>query len=66
MSMNYHITGMIHGRKHSQILQFVTEFWKIIHMGTREIIKIFMFSGLLIRAGYSFENISEFSCNLSY
>ena len=30
---------------------YVTEFWKITHMGAREIIRIFMFSGLLIRAG---------------
>ena len=35
----------------------VTEFWKITHMGACEI--IFMFSGLLIRAGYSFENIAR-------
>ena len=38
---------------------YVTEFWKITHMGVREIIRIFMFSGLLIRAENSFENISR-------
>ena len=26
----------------------VTEFWKITHMGVHEIIRIFMFSGLLL------------------
>ena len=42
---------------------FVTEFWKITHMGTNEKIRIFMFSELLIRAGHSFKNISKiFSC----
>ena len=43
-----------------------TEFWKITHMGTHEIIRIFMFSGLLIRAGYSFKQFQDFSCNLRY
>ena len=44
---------------------FVTEFWKITHMGAHEIIRIFMFSELLIRAGHSFKTISKiFSCNL--
>ena len=38
---------------------YVTEFWKITHMGVREIIRIFMFSGLLIRTGHRFENISR-------
>ena len=33
---------------------FVTEFWKITHMGVHEINRIVMFSGLLIRAGHSF------------
>ena len=36
----------------------VTEFWKITHMGEHEIIRIFMFSGLLIRTGHSFKIIS--------
>jgi len=34
----------------------VTEVWKIIHMGTSEIIRIFR---LLITIWYSFENISK-------
>ena len=38
--------------------EYVTESWKITHMGVHEIIRIFMFSELLIRAGHSFENIS--------
>ena len=42
---------------HSNVSIYVTEFWKITHMGAREIIRIFMFSGLLIRAGNSFENM---------
>ena len=33
--------------------QNVTEFWKITHMGTREIIRTFVFSWLLIRAGHA-------------
>ena len=37
-------------------MKYVTEFWKITHMGMREITRIFMFSGLLIRVGHSFEN----------
>ena len=40
-------------------LVYVTEFWKITHMGVHEIIRIFMFSGLLIRAGHSSESISR-------
>ena len=39
--------------------KYVTKFWKITHMGAREIIRISMFSGLLIRAGHSFKNISR-------
>ena len=27
---------------------YVTKFWKITHMGVREIIRIFMFGGLLL------------------
>ena len=38
---------------------YVTEFWKITYMGSCEIIGIFMFSGLLIKAGHSFKNISR-------
>ena len=33
--------------------KYVTEFWKITHMGAREIIRISCF-WLLIRAGHSF------------
>ena len=36
---------------------FVTEFWKITHMGMPEIIKIFMFSELLLQAAHRFKNI---------
>ena len=42
-----------------ELLSHVTEFWKITHMGMREIIRIFMSSVLLIRAGHRFENISR-------
>ena len=41
-----------------KLYSYVTEFWKITHMGVRGIIRIFMFSGLLINAGHSFKNIS--------
>jgi len=34
---------------------FVTEFWKITHMGACEII---IFDGLLLRAEHTFKNIS--------
>ena len=30
---------------------YVTEFWKITHMGVHKLIRIFILSGLLIRAG---------------
>ena len=40
---------------HEMHALFVTEFWKITHIVAREIIRIFMFSGLLIRAGHSFK-----------
>ena len=40
-------------------MEYVTEFWKITHIGAREIITIFMFGGLLIREGHGFENISR-------
>ena len=48
------------------VLQYVTEFWKITHMGAHEIIRIFMFSVLLIRAGKKFKNISRISCTPRY
>ena len=38
-----------------KLYSYVTEFWKITHMGARGIIRIFMFSGLLINAGHSFK-----------
>ena len=41
------------------ITAYMTEFWKVTHMGACEIIRSLMFSGLLIRAGHSFENISR-------
>ena len=45
----------------------VTEFCKMItHIGAREIIGIFMFSGSLIKAGRSFKIFQELSCNLRY
>ena len=37
----------------------MTKFWKITYIGVHEIIRISMFSGLLIRAGNNFENISR-------
>ena len=40
-------------------LIYVTEFWKITHMVVHEIIRIFMFGVLLIRAGNKFKNISR-------
>ena len=39
---------------HKLLIVYVTEFWKITHMGVREIIRIFMFSVLLIRVGNKF------------
>ena len=47
------------GSVYLHALIFVTEFWKITHMGACEIIRIFMFSVLLIRVGHRFENISR-------
>jgi len=39
--------------------QYVTEFWKIAHMGTPETIRIFEFSMALLTAGTAFKNISK-------
>jgi len=42
------------------LLIIVTEFWKIIHIGACEIIIIFMFNYLLLRAKHTFQ---EFTYN---
>ena len=36
-------------------LEYVTEFWKITHMGACKIIKIFMIDGFLLRAEHTFK-----------
>jgi len=38
---------------------FVTEFWKITHMGTPETIRIFEFSMALLIVETTFKNISK-------
>ena len=47
-------------------MEYVTEFWKITHIGAREIITIFMFGGLLIREDMVLKIFQGLYCNLRY